>query len=120
MDGGRGARRRDRLEEKIQLLDEADLPGESIGSVARRHGVFASIMFRWRQMRETGALTGLKADEEVVPASEMKAARNKIRELQRLLGKKTEEVEILREGLEYAKEKKWIPQQPLSKKVDDK
>ena len=43
---GRGARRRYRLEEKIQLLDEADLPGESIGSVARRHGVSASIMFR--------------------------------------------------------------------------
>ena len=63
-------------------------------------------------MRESGALTGLGADEEVVPASEMKAARAKIRELQRLLGKKTEEVEILREGVEYAQSRKWVPQQP--------
>jgi hypothetical protein len=30
----------------------------------------------------------------------------KIRELQRLLGKKTEENEILKEGLEYARKKK--------------
>lgn len=114
--GGRKARRQYSLEDKLKLLDEADQPGESIGTVARRHGVSASIMFRWRQMRESGALTGLKADEEVVPASEMKAARAKIRELQRLLGKKTEEVEILREGLEYAQSKKWIPQQPWQKK----
>ncbi len=60
-------------------------------------------MFRWGQLRE--ALTGLKADEELVPASELKAARAKIRELQRLLGKKAEEVDILKEGLEYAREK---------------
>jgi len=111
---GRRRGRRYSLEEKLRLLDEADQPGESIGTVSRRHGVSSSVMFRWRQMRESGALTGLKADEEVVPASEMKAARAKIRELQRLLGKKTEEVEILQEGLEYARSKKWIPQQPLS------
>lgn len=114
--GRRDGRRRYSLEDKLKLLDEADQPGESVGTVARRHGVSASLMFRWRQMRESGALTGLKADEEVVPASEMKAARAKIRELQRLLGKKTEEVEILREGLEYAQSKKWIPQQPWQKK----
>lgn len=104
-------RRRYSLEERVRLLDEADRPGESIGTVSRRHAVSASVMFRWRQLRESGALTGLKADEEVVPVSEMKAARLKIRELQRLLGKKTEEVEILREGIEYAQSKKWIPRQ---------
>lgn len=109
-------RRQYGLEDKLKLLDEADQPGESIGTVARRHGVSSSVMFRWRQMRESGALSGLKAEEEVVPASEMKAARVKIRELQRLLGKKTEEVEILREGMEYAQSKKWIPQQPWQKK----
>lgn len=41
----------------------------------------------------------------------MKEARAKIRELQRLLGKKTMEIEILKEGLEYQYEKKWIPRQ---------
>lgn len=110
--------RRYSLEEKLRLLDEADKPGESIGTVSRRAGVSASVMFKWRQARESGALTGLKAGEELVPASEMKEARAKIRELQRLLGKKTMEIEILKDGLEYQYEKKWIPRLPWSGKRD--
>lgn len=86
----RKKRRQYSVEERIKLLDEADQPGESISTVARKYGVSPSVMFRWRQLRESGALTGLKANEELVPASELKAARAKIRELQRMLGKKTE------------------------------
>jgi len=114
----KGKRKLYSLEEKLRLLDEADRPGESIGTVARKHGVSPSIMFKWRQLRESGALTSLKAGEELVPASEMRAARAKIRELQRLLGKKTEEIEILKDGLEYQYEKKWIPRLPWSGKRD--
>lgn len=47
--------------------------------MARKHGLLPSLLFRWRHLREQGAMTGLKADEELVPASEMKAARAKIR-----------------------------------------
>ncbi len=108
----RQKRRRYSLEERIKLLDEADQPGESISTVARKHGVSPSVMFRWRQLRESGALKGLKADEELVPASELKAARAKIRELQRMLGKKTEEHEIVLEALEIAKDRKWISRLP--------
>jgi transposase len=43
-------------------------------AVARKHGVSPSVRFRWRQLCESGAMTKLKADEELVPASEMKAA----------------------------------------------
>jgi transposase len=109
----RKARRQFTVEQRIALLDEADKPGQSIAIVARKHGVSPSVMFRWRHLREQGALTGLKANEELVPASEMKAARVKIRELQRLLGKKTEENEILQEALEIARDRKWIPRLPL-------
>lgn len=112
----RRARRQYSVEERIKLLDEADKPGESISTVARRHGISPSVMFRWRQLRESGAMTSLKADEELVPASEMRAARAKIRELQRLLGKKTEEAEILKEGLEYAREKKLLSRSPLPRR----
>jgi transposase len=41
-----------------------------------------------------GALTAAGAGEEVVPASEYRAALQQIRELQRLLGKKTLENEL--------------------------
>jgi hypothetical protein len=44
-----------------------------------------------------GALCAVKAGEEVVPATELKALRQRIRESNRLLGRKTMEVEILKE-----------------------
>ena len=42
------------------------------------------------------------AEEEVVPASEYRALQAQVKELQRLLGKKTMESEILKEALEIA------------------
>jgi transposase-like protein len=53
-------------EQKVALLDEADQPGQSVAVVARKRGVSPSVMFRWRQLREQGAVTGLKADEPLV------------------------------------------------------
>ena len=48
-----------------------------------------------------------------MPASELAAARAQIAQLQRMLGKKTMEAEILREAVELAREKKWIARSPL-------
>jgi transposase len=56
-----------------------------------------------------GALTAAGAGEEVVPASELRAAHRQIRELQRLLGKKTLENEILREAVERVSAPKKLP-----------
>ena len=52
--------------------------------------------------------TAITAGEDVVPASELAAAIKQIRELQRLLGKKTMENEILKEAVEVGRAKKWI------------
>jgi transposase len=43
-----------------------------------------------------------RSEEEVVPASDYRALQNQVRELQRLLAKKTLEAEVLREALEVA------------------
>ncbi len=51
--------------------------------------------------------------QDVVPASELAAAIKQINQLQRLLGKKTMEVEILKEAVEYAQSRKWIAHVPL-------
>ena len=53
------------------------------------------------------------AGEQVVPASELAAAMKQIKELQRLLGKKTMENELLKEAVEYGRAKKWIAHAPL-------
>jgi transposase len=58
---------------------------------------------------EDGGQRALEAGESVVPESEAKELRAKVRELERLLGKKTMEVEILKEAVEIARAKKWLP-----------
>ena len=52
------------------------------------------------------------ADEAVVPASEYQEAQRQIKELQRLLGKKTQEAEILEEAMEIARAKKFLLRSP--------
>ena len=59
-------------------------------------------VFGWRRLMAQGALTAAGAGEEVVPASEYRALETQVRELQRLLGKKTMENEILREAVSRA------------------
>jgi transposase len=48
----------------------------------------------------------VRADDEVVAASELRRLEERVRELERLLGRKTMEVEILNEALELARAKK--------------
>lgn len=103
-----GRRRSFTLKQKLALLAESDQAGSSASLVARRYGLNPSLLFRWKRMRDDGALTGLDNDEPVVPASEVKAMKLRIRELERLLGRKTEEAEILKDALEIARKKKLL------------
>ncbi|WP_419539371.1 IS3 family transposase [Methylobacterium mesophilicum] len=93
-------------QEKVRLVEETYLPGQSVSLVARRHGLNANQLFTWRRLMERGAFTAAGAGEEVVPASELRVAQQQIRELQRLLGKKTLETEILREAMERVRPQK--------------
>lgn len=65
-----------------------------------------------RKLYQDGSLSAVSAGEEVVPASELSDALKQVRELQRLLGKKTMENEILREAVEVMKSRKWIARSP--------
>ncbi|EKU80039.1 hypothetical protein HMPREF9710_04857 [Massilia timonae CCUG 45783] len=109
-------RRRWSVQEKAALVKETYEPGMSVSLVARKHGISASQLFNWRKLEREGALVAVHSGESVVPASELAAARAQIAQLQRMLGKKTMEAEILREAVELAREKKWIARSPLSDK----
>ena len=106
-------RRRWSVQEKAALVRRTYEPGMSVSLVARQEGVSATLLFQWRKLEREGALTAVSAGESVVPASELAAARAEIAKLQRILGKKTLENEILKEAVEYAAEKKWIARSPL-------
>ncbi len=62
---------------------------------------------------EDGAMTGVGSEQRVVPESELKKAQERIRRLERLLGMKTEEVEVLKEAVRIGREKKLISRSPL-------
>jgi transposase len=106
-------RRRWSVQEKAALVKETYEPGMSVSLVARKHGISASQLFNWRKLEREGALVAVHSGESVVPASELAAARAQIAQLQRMLGKKTMEAEILREAVELAREKQWIARSPL-------
>ena len=87
-------RRRWTASEKVRMVEETFAPGMTVSLVARQHGVAPNQLFTWRRLVTQGSLTAAGSGEEVVPASDYGALQNQVRELHRLLGKKTLEAEI--------------------------
>ena len=86
-------RRRWTASEKVRMVEETFEPGMTVSLVARRHGVANGLT--WRRLVAQGGLTAAGSGESC-------ALQNQVRELHRLLGKKTLETEILKEALEHA------------------
>jgi transposase len=103
---GVARRRRFTTEQKLLVVNETLQPGMSISYVARRHGLSPSLVFRWRRLMSEGGKEAVRVDEDVVAASEVRRLEERVRELERLLGRKTMEVEILKEALDFARVKK--------------
>jgi len=62
---------------KAVVLDaETMQPGMSISYVAGRHGLSPSLMFRWRRLMSEGGKEAVRADDEVVAASDSAASKN--------------------------------------------
>jgi transposase len=103
---GRERRRRYTSEEKVRLVEQTMQPGMTVSAVAGLHGVSPSLLFQWRRRMAEVGQEAVRADEEVVPISRVRELENRVRELERLLSRKTMETEILREALEQARPKK--------------
>lgn len=105
-------RRRWALPEKIRAVEESSLPGMTVSYVARKYGISPSLLFKWRRLMSEGGKQAIKADDDVVSVAEIKELKKRIRELERVLGRKTLENEILKEAVDVAREKKLISQLP--------
>jgi transposase len=99
-------RRRWSTAEKVRLVEEATQPGMSVSFVARRAGIAPSQLFAWKRRMIEGGHAAVAADEDVVATSQVRDLEKRVRELERLLGRKTMEVEILKEALVLARPKK--------------
>ena len=113
--GRSSARRRKRWfpEQKREIVTETYRPGESVSSIARKYGISPSSLFTWKKNMEEGAFMGVTSGEAVVPTSKVREMQKRINRLEKLLGRKTEEVEVLKEAVRLGREKKLISHKPL-------
>lgn len=103
-DGGR--RRRWSAAEKLRIVEETLDEGASISVVARRNGVAPNLLYRWRRLMLDGGAVAVSEDDDVTSNRTVRQMEKRIRELERQLGRKTLEAEILREALDKARSKK--------------
>jgi len=97
-DGGR--RRRWAAAEKLRIVEETLDGRSSISVVARRNGVGANLLYRWRRLMLEGGSVAVTDDDDVTSNRVVREMEARIRELERQLGRKTMEVEILKEALD--------------------
>jgi transposase len=113
-DGGR--RRRWPAAEKLRIVEEALEDGASISIVARRNGVAPNLLYRRRRLMLDGRAVAVSEDDDVTSNRAVRQMGERIRELEHQLGRKTLEVEILKEALDKSRSKKrtWLAQLQLT------
>jgi len=103
-DGGR--RRRWSATEKLRIVEETLDERTSISVVARRNGVAPNLLYRWRRLMLEGGSVAVAEDDDVTSNKVVRQLEERVRELERQLGRKTLEAEILREAVDKARSKK--------------
>jgi transposase len=106
-------RKRFTAEQKMALVQATLEPGVRVVEVARKYNVGVSTLIKWRKNAMEGSLMSVKDDAPAVPASEVKKLRKELKQLQQLLGKKSLQIELLKEAVTIGREKKLISRQPL-------
>src|ERR1700677_534962 len=91
----RGRRPRVSTEQKLAILQQwqAGTPGVEL---CRAHGLTANPLYRWKKQLDHG----LREHGELIPKSRLLPLQRKIEELERALGRKALEVDILKKFYE--------------------
>ena len=86
-DGGR--RRRWTAAEKLRIVEETLDDRTSISVVARRNGVAPNLLYRWRRFMLEGGSVAMSEDDDATSKKVVRQLEERIRELERQLGRKT-------------------------------
>lgn len=92
--------------EKLRIVEDTLEDHASISIVARRNGVAPNLLYRWRRLMLEGGSVAVTEDDDVTSNRVVREMESRIRELDRQLGRKTMEAEILREALDKSRVKK--------------
>ena len=94
-----GRRRRFSNDQKRAILAEATQENSSVSSVARKYAISPSLLFRWKNRHSGGESSSAGGGETRSPDARIATLQKKVDKLEVLLGKKTLEIETLRELL---------------------
>jgi len=92
--------------EKLRIVEDTLEDHASISIVARRNGVAPNLLYRWRRLMLEGGSVAVTEDDDVTSNRVVREMESRSRELDRQLGRKTMEAEILREALDKSRVKK--------------
>ena len=92
-------------EEKWQIVQEGIKSG-NVSETCRRHGIAPSLLYRWKDEAEAGAKAALGGKSAAAGESEKD---QRIRQLERTLGRKSLEIEILKNVVGECAAVKFIP-----------
>jgi transposase len=81
---------------------------KTLAELSRELDIQPSVIREWTRRVEAGAKAAVSANEDVVPASALREAQQRIRELERGVGKKQMEIEILEAAREVVKKSPWL------------
>jgi transposase len=98
-----GCRRVFTVEFKRGVVQQLLKGEKTLAEVSRELDIQPSVVRQWRRRFDAGATAAVATNEDVVPVSALREAHQRIRELERLLGKKQMEIEILQAAQEVVK-----------------
>ena len=81
---------------------------KTLAAVSRDLDIQPTVIRQWKQRVEAGAATAVAAGEDVVPASLLRAAQGRVKELERTLDRTQMEVEIRQAAQEIARTSPWL------------
>lgn len=94
--------------DKSKILAEAAQPGISYAYVARKYGITVGQINQWKKWQQNVELIGMDTNLRTVKARELLRLKMHIEELEKELGRKTLEADILKSAVKIANEKKLI------------
>jgi transposase-like protein len=83
------------VEQKLAMLQEWR-SGVPLEEVCRKYGINAALMYRWKRSLDQG----LKESGQLIPKSQVSGLQRRIDDLERALGRKALEVEVLKKAFE--------------------
>ncbi|MGH7670453.1 MAG: transposase [Gemmatimonadaceae bacterium] len=86
--------------EQVARIEREDV---TLAELARDLSISPSVVRRWHRLSTAGSAAAVGANEDVVPASELRLALMRVKDLERALGKKVMEIEILQAARDAVK-----------------